>query len=145
MESLHSGPYGGGLPDANWSGSRFVRKPDKSRGGNPDQNSLQTHRVRDFSGQLRRVIDFLAETLAARLIADRERTRKRWNEKKSRILSHRLTHARVGIAAVFDRAVLLVWTGMSFFCLRYGPLHSHAGIDRLRASHHQKCQRANDP
>ena len=56
------------------------------------------------------MIDFLAETLAARLIADRERTRKSWNEKKIRIPSHRLTHARVGLAAVSGGAVLLVWT-----------------------------------
>jgi len=118
-----------------------TNKAVKSGARTPNQKAQRTHRTRELSGQLRRVIDLPARPIAPSLTFDEEQNGWRIHEKQPGLLEHHHIAAHVRMTAMPDGAVLLVWTRRLFLgCVT--PCVNE-GMERLPTSHQKKGQRAN--
>lgn len=90
---------------------RFDLPSGQIWGENPEsQKAQRTHRARELSGQLRRVIDLPARSIAPSLTFDEEQNGWRFHEKQPGLLEDHHIAAHVRMTAMPDGAVLLVWT-----------------------------------
>ena len=89
------------------------------------------------------MIDLPTRPIAPSLTLHGEQDGRRCHEKKLGMLNHYQAAAHVGVTAMTDGAVLLVWTGrLLLSCVAH---YVNAGMECLPASHQQKGERANDP
>jgi len=115
----------------------------KSGARTPNQKASRTHRARDLSGQLRRVIDLPARPIAPSLTFAGEQNRRGCHKKKPGMLNHHQIAAHVRMTAMPDGTVLLVRARRLF--LSRGAPGINAGMEHLPTSHQKKGQRANEP
>jgi len=121
-------------------------RDERTRGRTADtriSRKLRTHRAREVSGQLRRVIDLRTEPLFPCLVLDDEETPWGNQKKKFRILDMRHDAARVG-AGIISRTVLTIRAG-GVLRLVLGTRQREAGMQWLPAGHQKHSQQANDP